>query len=236
MIGSTPGRCARSSGSSPASPTSASASSASALSLRSSGWSCFPLSAIAAPGRSKPCCLRRCWRDFRCSSSSWRSDCRYRSCRPGWCADGYAGRFLAWPRDRGRALEPPVLPHRRADRHADRRPAGHRPGRDRRDAAADHVLSAAGLGADHARRHLLRRPVWRLDHRDPGQPSGRELLRRHLPRRLPDGAAGPRRAGARGRGAELAVRRAVCDLLHRAVRAAARRGRACCSARPTISR
>jgi putative tricarboxylic transport membrane protein len=31
--------------------------------------------------------------------------------------------------------------HRRAARHADRRAAGHRPGRDHRDAAADHLQS-----------------------------------------------------------------------------------------------
>ena len=41
------------------------------------------------------------------------------------------------------------------------------PVRDDRDAAADHVRAAAGVGADHARRHLLRRAVRRLDDRDP---------------------------------------------------------------------
>ena len=33
------------------------------------------------------------------------------------------------------------------------------------------LLAAAGLGPDHALGHLLRRPVWRLDHRDPDQPA-----------------------------------------------------------------
>ena len=37
------------------------------------------------------------------------------------------------------------------------------------------------VGADHARRHLLRRAVRRLDHGDPGQPAGRIVLGRHLP-------------------------------------------------------
>ena len=54
---------------------------------------------------------------------------------------------------------------------------------------------------DHAGRHLLRRAVWRLDHGDPGQPAGRNLVGRDLPRRPPDGAAGPRRRGACRRGA-----------------------------------
>ena len=49
--------------------------------------------------------------------------------------------------------------------------------------------------ADHARRHLLRRAVRRLHDRDPDQPAGRILLRRHRHRRLSDGAArgGPAR-------------------------------------------
>ena len=84
-------------------------------------------------------------------------------------------------------------------RHADRRAARHRPGGDHRDAAADHLQPEPGGGAHHARRHLLRRAVRRLDHRDPGQPAGRVGLGGHLPRRLPDGAPGARRAGARHR-------------------------------------
>ena len=65
---------------------------------------------------------------------------------------------------------------------------------DDRDAAADHLRAAAGVGADHAGRHLLRRAVRRLDDGDPGQPAGRVVVGRHLHRRLPDGAAGPGRA------------------------------------------
>src|SRR5687768_12348532 len=69
-----------------------------------------------------------------------------------------------------------VLPGTGAARHA-------------RDAAADHLLAAAGRRPDHVGGHLLRRAVWRLDQRDPGQRSGRVLLVRHDARRLSDGAA-----------------------------------------------
>ena len=65
----------------------------------------------------------------------------------------------------------------------------------------------AGERADHAGRHLLRRPVRRLDHRHPGQPAGRDLRGGDLHRRLPDGAAGARRAGARDRRHRLVFRR-----------------------------
>src|SRR3954465_4911966 len=40
-----------------------------------------------------------------------------------------------------------------------------------------------------------------------GQPAGRALLGGHLHRRAPDGAPGPRRLGARDRGAGLVLRR-----------------------------
>ena len=80
--------------------------------------------------------------------------------------------------------------------------------------------------ADHARRHLLRRAVWRLDHLDPGEHSGRGRLDRHLHRRPPDGEAGPRRRGARRRGARLVLRRLRRHRVHRGVRSAARRDRA----------
>ena len=81
-------------------------------------------------------------------------------------------------------------------------------------------------GLDHARRHLLRRAVRRLDHRDPGQYSGRDLLRRHHARRLPDGAARPRRAGARHRRDRLVHRRLHRHAGGRLFRPAACRGRA----------
>ena len=51
---------------------------------------------------------------------------------------------------------------------------GHRAGGDGRHAAAVHLRAGARAGADHARRHLLRRAVRRLDHGDPGQHSGRD--------------------------------------------------------------
>src|SRR5437867_8817964 len=109
-------------------------------------------------------------------------------------------------------------------RYADRRAAGDRAGGHDRDAAADHVQPQSGGGADHARRHLLWRAVRRLDHRDPGQHPRRIIVGGHLPRRLPDGAPGARRAGARRGGARLVLRRLRVDADHRARRAAACRG------------
>ncbi len=89
--------------------------------------------------------------------------------------------------------EPAVCLLRLRPRHADRRAAGHRPGRDDRDAAAVDLRARRDAGADHAGRHLLRRAVRRLDHRDPDQRAGRIVLGRDRDRRLPDGAPGPRR-------------------------------------------
>ena len=81
-------------------------------------------------------------------------------------------------------------------------------------------------GHDHARRHLLRRAIRRLDHGDPGQHPGRSVVRRHHHRRPPDGAAGPRRAGARHRGDRLVLRRLRRDAAHMRRGAAARGDRA----------
>ena len=111
-------------------------------------------------------------------------------------------------------------------RHADRRPSRHRSDRHHRDAAAAHLQARADVRPDHARRHLLRRAVWRLDHRHPGQSAGRDIVGRDLHRRPPDGAAGPRRRGARDRGARLVLRRLRLDRADRDVRAAAGQGRA----------
>ena len=110
-------------------------------------------------------------------------------------------------RRRADAAERPVLLPRRPARHPDRRVARYRPGGNHRDAAAGHVRAAAGVGAHHARRHLLRRAVRRFDHCDPGESSRRVLLGRDLSRRLRDGAAGPCRPGAGGRRARLVFRR-----------------------------
>ena len=138
------------------------------------------------------------------------------------------GHALALPRQyrdglRRRALvaEPPALLHRLPARNHDRRAARHRPAHHHGDGAAVHVLAGAGRRADHAGRRVLRRAVWRLDHRDPGQDSRRDLVGRHHPRRPCDGAAGPRRAGARDRGDRLAVRRLVRDPADRRRRPAA---------------
>ena len=91
-----------------------------------------------------------------------------------------------------------VLPGHRADHH-------------HRDPAAVHILPGAGIVADHARGHFLRRAIWRLDHGHPGQCAGRILGHRHLSRRASDGEAGPRRPGARDRGHRLVLRRHHCD-------------------------
>ena len=109
---------------------------------------------------------------------------------------------------------------------ADRRAARHRAGRDHRDAAAAHLQPRCRDCAHHAGGHLLRRAVRRLDHGDPGQPAGRVVGGRHHARRLPDGAAGARRSGARHRGDRLVHRRLRRDARGRAVLAAACRGRA----------
>ena len=105
------------------------------------------------------------------------------------------------------ARQPDVRVHRLAARHADRRAAGHRARRDHRHAAADDLCAAAGIGAHHARRHLLRRAIRWFDDVDPAQHAGRNLVRRDLPRRPPDGAQGPSRRGARDRRAGLVLRR-----------------------------
>ena len=77
----------------------------------------------------------------------------------------------------------------------------------------------------HDGRHLLRLDVWRLDDLDPRQHPGRGGLGRDLPRRPPDGAAGPGRAGARHRGARLVLRRHLRDRGADARRAGARERR-----------
>ena len=128
---------------------------------------------------------------------------RARAHHPGLAGvvDGAARQPRARVRRRADAGEPVLRARRRLDRHADRRAARHRPDRHHRDAAAADLPSRADLRPDHARRHLLRRAVWRLDHRDPGEPAGRDLLGGDLHRRPPDGAPGPRRRGAGGGGA-----------------------------------
>ena len=92
---------------------------------------------------------------------------------------------------------------------------GHRPGRHHRHAAADHLRPAAGRRADHARRHLLRRDVWRIDHRDPGEYPGRVCVRGDNARRPSDGAAGPCRTGACDRRHRLVLCGLRCHRDHR---------------------
>ena len=68
---------------------------------------------------------------------------------------------------------------------------GHRPAHHHGDGAAVHVLARAGRRADHAGGRVLRRPVRRLDHRDPGQDS-----RARPPRSSPSSTATPWRSRA----------------------------------------
>ena len=82
-----------------------------------------------------------------------------------------------------------------------------------------------GRLADHVRRHLLRRHVWRLDHRDPDQHAGRERLAGDRARRQQDGEGRPRRAGARDRRHRLVRRRHHRHHRHRVPGALAGRGR-----------
>ena len=140
---------------------------------------------------------------------------------------GRDGRHLqsrARLRRRADAPEHRLLLHRRAARHRHRRAARHRAGDHGCHAAADLVHAAAGVGADPARRHLLRRAVRRLDHGHPGQHPGRGVVGRHHHRRPPDGAARSRRTGARHRRHRLVLRRLRLDAADR-VRGAAARGR-----------
>ena len=107
-----------------------------------------------------------------------------------------------------------------------RRAARDRAGGDDRDAAAGHLRPAAGIRADHAGRHLLRRAIRRLHHRDPGQSAGRIVLGGHRARRLPDGPQGTGRARRWRRPRSARFSPAPLHAAHRAVRAAAGRGRA----------
>ena len=82
-----------------------------------------------------------------------------------------ARRRSTWPmRSSGRCSE------------RDRRAAWHRPRGDDPMLLPTTYRAAAGVGADHAGRHLLRRAIRRVDDRDPRQHAGRDLVGRHLPR------------------------------------------------------
>ena len=121
-------------------------------------------------------------------------------------------------------------------RHRRRCAAGNRPGHHGGDAAADLVHAGAGIRDDPARRHLLRRAIWRLDHGDPDQHPRRIVIGRHHARRSRDGAARPRWPGARHSRHRLVLRRLRRDAADLLCRAAARRDRAPVRAPPSISR
>ncbi|CAA9267317.1 MAG: Tripartite tricarboxylate transporter TctA family, partial [uncultured Acetobacteraceae bacterium] len=103
--------------------------------------------------------------------------------------------------------EPALRAARRADRHGDRRAAGHRAGGHHLAAVADHLRTAGDHRHHHAGRHLLRRAVRRFHHGHPAQPARRDILGRHHARRLQDGAQRARRRRARHRGDLVLLRR-----------------------------
>ncbi len=80
------------------------------------------------------------------------------------------------------------------------------PATDRGAAAAGDLQARPRRLADHVRRHLLRRHVWRLDDLDPAQHAGRKRLDRHRARGQQDGQGRARRTGA-GDGGHRLVRR-----------------------------
>jgi hypothetical protein len=123
----------------------------------------------------------------------------------------------------GELAEPPVLLRRRHDRHAGWRVARDLPADHGGDALALHLRAAAGLRPHHAGGHFLWRAVRKLDRRHSRQRSRRDLLDHHLPRRPPDGPAGPRRLRARDRRHRLVLRRHDRDRRHSAAQPAARR-------------
>ena len=92
-------------------------------------------------------------------------------------------------------------------RHAGRRAARHRPARRHLDPAAGDVRAQRHAGDHHARRHLLRLAIRRLDHLDPDAHPGRGLLGDDLHRRLRHGEERPRRRRALHRGGRLVDRR-----------------------------
>ena len=70
-------------------------------------------------------------------------------------------------RHRRHSHQPAARAHRGHGRHRGRGVARHRSRHDGRLAAADHLRPRADRGDDHARRHLVRRHVRRIDHVDP---------------------------------------------------------------------
>ena len=88
-----------------------------------------------------------------------------------------------------------------------RRFAGHRAAGRHFDPAAGDIRPQRHAGHHHARRHLLRLAIWRLDHLDPDAHSGRSLVGDDLHRRLRHGKEGPRRRSALHCGGRLVDRR-----------------------------
>ena len=104
------------------------------------------------------------------------------------------------------AHEPALCADRRAARHRGRRAARHRSRAHRRVAVAGDLQARSRRLADHVRRHLLRRHVWRIDHRHPDQHARRERIDGDRAGGQQDGQGRPRRSGA-GDGGDRLVRR-----------------------------
>ena len=123
-------------------------------------------------------------------------------------------------RHRPPAAKPDVLPDRRRVRKHGRRFAGHGGVVGDLDPAAAHLWHAAGRSDPDARRHRLRRPVWRRDLLDPLEPALSSAARRNLSRRLSVDEARQGRNGARhhhhGRGLRRRLRHPSDDF-HRAL-------------------
>ena len=114
---------------------------------------------------------------------------------PGELTDGTARRSRLRVLGRAAAHQPLRVLHRCPGRDPGRRAARHRARRRHGPPAAVDLRDASRHRADHARGHLLRRHVRRLDHVHPRQRPRRGRLGRHLARRLPDdeeGAGGRR--------------------------------------------
>ncbi len=109
------------------------------------------------------------WR--RTSSSSWSCGCGF---PPACCrSDGNPPQPRLRLLGRADAAEPVLLLPRHGAGDRGRRAARARHHHRRRHPDPGDARHESNLGADHARRHLLRRAIRRIDHGDPDEPAGR---------------------------------------------------------------
>ena len=148
---------------------------------------------------SNTCSRRRCRRSLRLLAHKPRTDRVDVRKHPHKLAARLFGRVPV----RQSLVRLPRLP----GRHAGRRAAGDRPAFGHQHPAAGDLRPQRHPGRDHARRHLLRLAIWRLDHLDPDAHSRRGLVGDDLHRRLRHGQEGPRRRGALHRRGRIVDRR-----------------------------